>query len=143
MVQRSNTTLKDVRKSDKLRGERVYSASDFMSKDDKLRIEQARQKSHEEKRKFDDVDAYTAEIVARFGYEAYKDWNKGVISDIKMSKWILAERARDKAKLLSIEGIIIAMVSPTIQRHKGKPAPKSPKVAMDIFKSDAKVARGE
>ena len=143
MDQRANHTLNNVRKSDKLRGERIFSASDFMSQDDRLRIEQARQKTHENKRKFDDVDAYTAEIVARFGYEAYKDWNAGIIPDAKTAKWILAERARDKSKLLSMEGIIIAMIAPTIRRQKDKPPPQSPKLAMKIFREDSKVARGE
>lgn len=143
MDQKSNLTLNDVRKSDKIRGERRFSASDFISTEGQKKIEAARRQSHEKKRKFDEVDAYTAEIVARFGYEVYKDWNRGVIPDTKMAKWILAERAREKAQLLSIEGIIIAMVSPTIQRQKGKPAPQSPKVAMNILKQDSKIARGE
>lgn len=143
MSQKSELTLEGVRKSEKLREPNVVQASDFLSDRQKAQIIEARTKSRVKKRKFDNVDSYIAEMIARFGYDFYKDWKAGIIPNAQVSKMILAERARDKQRLLSIEGIIIAMVGPTIQRQKGKPAPKSPKVALSIFKEDSKIARGE
>lgn len=118
--------------------------SDFLTEEEKRKLHDAsmhRQKKA--KKRFDDVDAYVAEIIARFGYDAYKDWNAGIIDNEKMAKMLLAERAREKKHLLALEGIIIAMISPMIKREKGEPKPKSPKLAVKIFQNEAQSARGE
>lgn len=117
--------------------------SDFLTKSEQRELRNANLHRQKKKKKFDAVDAYVAEIIARFGYDAYKDWKAGIIDDKKMSRMLLAERAREKEHLLAIEGIIIAMTSPLIKREKGKPAPKSPKLAVKIYKEEAQIARGE
>lgn len=136
---KSELTLNSVKRTAQNKEARI---SDFLTKEQKAEIAHARATKHSRK-KFDQVDAYVAEIIARFGYDAYKDWKAGIISEKRMSRMVLAERAREKEHLLAVEGIIIAMTSPLIQRQKGKPAPKSPKMAIKIYKEEAKIARGE
>lgn len=136
---KSELTLNAVKRTAQNKETRI---SDFLTKEQKVEIAHARVTKHT-KKKFDQVDAYVAEIIARFGYDAYKDWKAGIIGEKRMSRMVLAERAREKERLLAVEGIIIAMTSPLIQKQKGKPAPKSPKMAIKIYKEEAKIARGE
>lgn len=141
-MKKPEITLSKVRKSPKLGG-KVFQASDFLTDDEQLALQLNNATGRKKKRIYDEVDAYVAEIIARFGYDAYKAWNAGELDENKMVKMIAAERARDKAQLLEVEGIIIAMVGACVQKQKGKPAPKGPKVAINIFKRVSKMARGE
>lgn len=134
-------TLEQVKRSKKLEAA-PRRISDFLTKDQRKNIAHQRA-TRRSKKKFDDIDAYAAEIIARFGYDAYKDWKVGVIPQKKMARMLCAERAREKRHLLSLEGIIIAMTGATIKRQKGEPAPKTPRLAMKMYKEDAKIARGE
>lgn len=143
MAKKPGLTLSEVRKSPKMGGERVYRASDFLTDDEKLELQFNNARGRKKKRTYNDVDAYIAEIIARFGYEAYKAWNRGELPPDKMAKMIAAERAREKAKILDLEGIIIAMVGACVRKEKGKPAPKGPKMAIKILKQAVKEAKGE
>lgn len=124
--------------------EKTVRVSNFLTKEQKREIAIAREQKEINggKRGFDDIDAYTAEILARFGYEAWQAWQCEQISQEKMAKMILAERARDKQKLLGLEGLIIAVGAGANNPTKSGSAPKSLKNAIKIFKNEQKLAKG-
>lgn len=123
--------------------ERVHRVSDFLSKKQKIELSQAHdERSTIKNRGFDEIDAYSAEILGRFGYEAWQAWQCGQIKAEKMAKMVLAERARGKRELLGLEGLILASVSGANNPTKGGHAPKSLKNAIKIFKSEQKQAKG-
>ena len=136
-------TLGEVRKSAKVT-ERVHRVSDFLSKDQKKEIAEYREKKALEGgvRGFDNIDAYSAEIMARFGYSAWQAWQCGQIKAEKMLKMVLAERAREKQRLLPLEALIISAVAGANNPTKSGHAPKSLKSAIKIFKTEQKQAKG-
>lgn len=136
-------TLQEVKKSAKVT-ERIHRVSDFLSKDQKIEIAKYREKKALEggSRGFDDVDAYSAEIMARFGYSAWQAWQCGQIKAEKMAKMVLAERARAKKELIGLEALIIAVNAGANNPTKNGHVPKSLKNAIKIFKSEQKEAKG-
>lgn len=136
-------TLHEIKKSVKMAGG-PHRVSDFLSNDEKREIALAREKRALEggSRGFDDIDAYSAEIMARFGYEAWQAWQCGQIKPEKMAKLVLAERARDKQSLLGLEGLILAVGAGANRPTKSGHAPKSLKNAIKILKSEQKQAKG-
>lgn len=135
-------TLNELRKSPKLLAG-APRVSDFLTKKQKAARAARKQTKRHAKRSFDDVDAYVAEIIARFGYDTYEKWNAGEISDEKMSRLIAAERAREKAYLLPFETIVAQLIKDCIRRSKKERKPTGPKEAAKILKDEAKRARGE
>lgn len=142
MNSKPGLTLADIRKSPKMG--RVSRASDFISKDEMRQLRVANMVGkRSSKRKFDAIDAYCAEIIARFGYDAYKAWNSGELDEKLVARMIEAERARERAGWIPIETIVINMVGSCIRRQKGEPQPKGPKAVQKIMKIEVKAARGE
>lgn len=131
-------TLKKAKESIKTK---TFRASDFLTKEEQeeVRISNAKGKS---KASFDVIDAYIAEILARFGYDTYVAWKFGEISEKNMVKYIEAERARDAQNRLKIENIIVASVAGANQPSKSGHAPKSLKTAIKMLKSEEKLAKG-
>lgn len=122
---------------------RVVRVSDFLSNDKKIELKLAQEaNSARKKRTFDDVDAYSAEILGRFGYEAWMAWQNGQIKADKILRMVLAERARFKRELLGLEGIILASMAGANNPTKGGKVPKSLKNAVKILKSEQNQARG-
>ena len=135
-------TLNEIKKTAKpvVRTVRV---SDFLTSEQKAEIQKAREeKTALKTRGFDEIDAYSAEILGRFGYEAWQAWQCGQIKAGKMARLVQAERARAKRELLGLEGLILAAVSGANNPTKGGHAPKSLKNAIKIFKSEQKQAKG-
>lgn len=122
---------------------REVRVSDFLSKEKKTEL-RAAQEAHAlvKNRGFDDIDAYSAEILARFGYDAWQAWQNGQLKPDRVLKMVLAERARDKRKILGLEGIIIASTAGANNPTKSGHAPKSLKNAIKILKSEQNQARG-
>lgn len=131
-------TLADIKKSPKL-NKRNFGVSDFLTTEEVEELHTAAAKSHKRQPLFDPIDALVAEIVARFGYDVYLKWSSGEIEHEWLTKMLNAERARDKQKLLSLEGIVFSMVSASMS----KDPKKGVRHAQDIMKQDIKVARGE
>lgn len=122
---------------------RVVRVSDFLSNDKKIELKLAQEaNAARHKRSFDDVDAYSAEILGRFGYEAWMAWQNGQIRADKMLKMVLAERARAKRELLGIESLILAVGAGANHPTKHGKAPKSLRNAVKILKSEQNQARG-
>lgn len=134
-------TLERVRNS-KLK-KKVFQASDFLTKEEQLKLKRANFEGKKKQRRYNDIDAYIAEMIGRFGYEFYKDWKSGLIKTDQVNKYIAAERARDKSNVLALEAIVISMVGACIKREKKQPKPRGPKIAQNIFKHEEKIAKGE
>jgi len=142
MNSKPGLTLNDIRKSPKLA--QVSRVSDFLTKNEQSEVRLANMMGKRgSKRKFDSVDAYCAEIIARFGYDTYKAWNSGELDSKLVARMVEAERARERAGWLPIETIVINMVGSCIRRQKGEPQPKGPKAAQKIMKVEVQAARGE
>lgn len=135
-------TLKQI-KADLKPKNRVVRVSDFLTNEEKQRIRLHRQnKQAQRNRGFDDVAAYSAEILARFGFEAWQAWQNGAISPQKMAEYVRAERARDKVSVLALEAIIISAVAGANHPDKHGHIPKSLKNALNILKNEQKMAKG-
>ena len=133
-----NSITKDVRNK-----ARVVRVSDFLSNDKKIELKLAQESNAaRKKRAFDDIDAYSGEILGRFGYDTWSAWQSGLIKADKMLKMVLAERARAKRELLGLEGIILASISGANNPTKRGKVPQSLKNAVKIFKSEQNQARG-
>ena len=134
-------TLKEVREKAQAKQARVSRVSDFLTNDEKEERLKTRAKSAGKgsNRLYDAVDAFVAEIIARFGYDAYRAWRfKGEFTTEDMSRMLFAERAREKRLLAPLEAIIISSVAGANQPTKGRQAPKSLKNAIKILKDEQK-----
>lgn len=132
-------TLENVRKTAKVE---TFRASDFLTKEEQeeVKISNLKGKSLP---KYDKVDAYVAEIIARFGYDTYMAWKAGGISEKMMVGLIEAERAREAKARYRLESIIVASVAGANNPAKGGGVPKSLKNAIKILKSEEKLAGGK
>lgn len=134
-------TLDTVKKSVKPTGGQVYRASDFMTTEEREELVQNTYFAKSEK-KFDAIDALVAEILARFGWRAYKAWQDGELGTDRVVRLLAAERARDRATRLNLEAIVMAMVGACVRREKGQPAPKGVKLAQKIYSEEVQIAKG-
>lgn len=121
---------------------REHRASDFLTSEQMHEVRKSNLKGKKTS-KFNSIDAYIAEILARFGYDTYMAWKSGNIDEKTMAKYIMAERAREARNRLKLENIVVASVSgannPTKQGH----IPKSLRTAIKMLKSEEKLAKGE
>lgn len=141
-------TLENIRKSPRLNEppKVTYRVSDFRTKeqrDAQRELRAQRKKRKKAQQKFNAVDAKVAEIMARFGYEVYEKWDNQEIDDEKMERLLAAERAREKAYILPLEGIVACLVKDCIKRSKKEQQPKGPKSAAKILNSEIRIAKGE
>lgn len=120
---------------------RNFRASDFLTEDEQKEIRKNNAKGKSEL--FNVVDAYVAEILARFGYDTYMAWKAGDIPNDKMQRFILAERARDSQRLFPLENIIVASVAGANNPTRGGHTPKSLQVAIKILKQEQERANGK
>lgn len=128
-------TLKQVKEKAQTKVSRV---SDFLTNEEKLELKKANAAGKRSKRVYNAVDAYVAEIIARFGFETYTAWLNGEINEDKMARLVAAERAREKRILAPLEAIIISSVAGANQPTKNKQTPKSLKAAIKILKEEQK-----
>lgn len=135
-------TLKQVKQSEKVTT-RTVRVSDFLSNEKRIELRMAQEaRSAEKRRGFDEIDAYSAEILGRFGYHAWLAWQTGQIKGEKMAKMVLAERARAKRELLGVETMILAVGAGANNPTKAGHAPKSLRNAIKILKDEQKQAKG-
>lgn len=133
-------TLKKAKEQIKVRNHRV---SDFLSGEQMSEIHANNAKVSEKRTKFNQVDAFIAEILARFGWEVYQAWKSELISQEQIVRYIEAERARDARERLRLENLIVAAVAGANHPTKNGSAPKTLKAAFEILKNDSKEAKGE
>lgn len=120
---------------------REYRASDFLTQEQLDEVHESNAKGKNTSG-FDEIDAYIAEILARFGYDTYIAWKAGDISETDMAHFIEAERARDARLRLPIENIVLASVAGANHPTKGGHPPKSLKTAIKMLKSEERIAKG-
>lgn len=120
---------------------RNFRASDFLTDEQMEEVHESNIKGKKSSG-FDAVDAYIAEIIARFGYDTYVAWKFGEIGELQMAKYIEAERAREARGRLMIENVIVASVAGANHPTKGGHMPKSLKAAIKMIKSEEKLAKG-
>jgi hypothetical protein len=121
---------------------REFRASDFLTPEqlDEVHISNAKGKKTAS---FDEVDAYIAEILARFGYDTYVAWKIGEIKEDEMVRYIEAERVREVSRRLMLENIIVASVAGANNPTKNGQPPKSLKTAVKMLKSEENRAKGK
>lgn len=134
-------TLKEIKQSLKEKKVKTFRASDFLTKEQVDEVKQSNIKG--KKRGYNIIDAYVAEILARFGYDTYVAWKNGDIDEMSMVRFIQAERAREIQKNLALESIIIASTAGANQPTKHGNTPKSLKMAIDILKKEQNKAKGD
>ena len=135
-------TLKQAKeKAIEKNGVREHRVSDFLTDE---QVEEVRKTNAKGRKthKFDQIDAYIAEIIARFGYQTYLAWKSGDISEENMVKYIEAERVREMANILSIKSVIVAANAGANNPTKAGHAPKSLKAAIDMLKKDQNFIKG-
>lgn len=120
---------------------KTFRASDFLTKEELDEVHESNAKG-KKSTGFDVIDAYIAEIIARFGYDTYVAWKFGEIDEKHMAKYIQAERAREARNRLMIENIIVASVAGANNATKGGHLPKSLKAAIKMLKNEQKLAKG-
>lgn len=114
-----------------------FRASDFLTNDEIDEIHTSNAKGRTQSR-YDIIDAYVAEIIARFGYGTYQAWKSGEIDEYTMSRFIEAERDRERIDRLKLENLIVACVSGANHPGKGGHIPKTLKAAFKMLKSEEK-----
>lgn len=138
MTMPEKITLKKAQEAVK---EKSFRASDFLTNEE---IEEVHKSNLKGKKKtgFDEIDAYIAEIIARFGYDTYVAWKFGEIDELNMAKYIRAERAREARSRLAIENVVVAAMAGANHPTKGGHLPKSLKAALKMLKNEQKIAEG-
>ena len=131
-------TFNEIKKTARVKS---FRASDFLTDE---QIEEVHESNIKGKKNtsFDVIDAYIAEIIARFGYDTFVAWKFGEIGEEQMMKYIQAERAREVQNRLMIESVIVASVAGANNPTKGGHMPKSLKSAIKMIKSEEKLAKG-
>lgn len=141
-------TLNRIRQSERIRPRNV-GVADLISKEEmqevrKKQAEIRKKQNAKKKRLFDDVDAYVAEMIARFGYDFYLKWNREELDDGWVARLMSAERAREATKRLPLEGLIRAVVQGGVPTFQPKRLPKGVnKQVQKIIKEELKMMRGE
>lgn len=134
-------TLKSIKSSPKM-AEQAFRPSDFLSQSEMEELHEANANRGEIVKKYDEIDAFEAEILERFGWTAFQAYQNGVIAIEQMARYIYASRARDAADRYALESLILAAVAGANNPNKHGKAPKSLKQAVDIVKTEYKRAKG-
>lgn len=142
MREHETLTLEGIKKRPVMTQGREFRASDFLTDDEKQELREVNARGRNIQRPFDEVDSFAAELMARFGWEAYEAWLDGRFNPEKAMRFIAAERARQKREMLPLEAIIVNAVAGANHPTKGKSTPKSLKQAIKIIKGEQKQAKG-
>lgn len=118
--------------------ELTFRASDFLSDEQQEKLHEANAKGAKTVKPYDEIDAFSAEVLARFGFDAWQAWQDGTISTHQMLRYVAAERAREARLLLPLEAITaLSMAGANHPNKNGKP-PKSLASAHKILQSEQK-----
>lgn len=141
MMAAEKTTLKSIKSSPKM-AEQHYRPSDFLSQSDIDELHEANARGGKISKPYDEIDAFEAEILARFGWQTYQAYLSGEADVEQLAKYIAAERARDAQNRYNLECIIVSSVAGANRPRRHGGAPKSLKKAIDIVKAEYKRAKG-
>lgn len=127
-------TLANIRKEALPKAQNLVRLSDFLSDQEKQELAESNARGKEPEKPYDNCDAYEAEMIARFGFDAYKAWLNGDIDELLMARMIAAERDREKQLLAPILAMIYsANAGANNPADKNGHAPKSLRIAQDLL----------
>lgn len=126
-------TLATIRKEALPEAENLVRLSDFLSDQEKEELQASNLRGKAEQKPYDDVDAFEAEMLARFGFKAYKAWLNGEFDEAQMARMIAAERDREKQLLAPILAMVLTANAGANNGDKNGHAPKSLRIAQDIL----------
>lgn len=127
-------TLEQIKAEVLPNAEQSFRASDFLSDEEQAELEEVNLRGKKDSRIYDSVDAFEAELLARFGWEAFQAWLKGDFGMEQAAKFMAAERAREKRALEPLASIILAANAGANNGDKNGHAPKSLRIAQDLVK---------
>lgn len=127
-------TLEQIKAEVLPNAEQSFRASDFLSDEEQAELEEVNLRGKKDSRIYDSVDAFEAELLARFGWEAFQAWLKGDFEMEQAAKFMAAERAREKRALEPLATIILAANAGANNGDKNGHAPKSLRIAQDLVK---------
>lgn len=141
MMAAEKPTLKSIKSSPKL-AEQHFRPSDFLTQTQIDELHEANIRGRTINRPYDEIDAFAAEILARFGWQAYRAWQTGEFSQEKALRFVAAERAREIGRSFEIEQVIYAATLGANNPTKGGKLPKSAKKTAEILNEHLKRAKG-
>lgn len=134
--------MNEIKQRPVVKQDRVHRASDFLTNEELKELREVNAQGKTVRKPYDEVDAYCAELLARFGWEAYQAWLHGDFDPEKAMRFIAAERARQKRDILPFETIVVSSVAGANHPNKHKTAPKGLKQAIRLIKLETKQAKG-
>jgi aminopeptidase N len=134
MMAHETNTLEQIKAEVLPNAEQSFRASDFLSDEEQAELEEVNLRGKKDSRIYDSVDAFEAELLARFGWEAFQAWLKGDFEMEQAAKFMAAERAREKRALEPLATIILAANAGANNGDKNGHAPKSLRIAQDLVK---------
>ena len=135
-------TLNNINKILPKLGGKSARVSDFVSKEEMDELHRVNAIGKQKKAEFDEIDAFEAEIIARLGYDVYQDWEAGLIANKRVTRWILAERARANAESMAIKAILANGFAGCANHDKNGKPPKTSKNIQKIMKNEIKQMKG-
>lgn len=127
------TSLEKIRADILPNTEQKFRASDFLSDEERQELNKVNEKSHKKQKPYDSVDAFEAELLARFGWEAFQAWLRGDFEMSMAARFIAAERAREKRNLEPLAAMILSANAGANNGDKNGHAPKSLRSAHQIL----------
>lgn len=134
MMAHETNTLEQIKAEVLPNAEQSFRASDFLSDEEQAELQEVNYKGKKSSRIYDSVDAFEAELLARFGWDAFQAWLKGDFDMEQAAKFMAAERAREKRALEPLASIILAANAGANNGDKNGHAPKSLRIAQDLVK---------
>lgn len=149
MTKKHEITLEKARQSlaDK---EQVFHASDFLPERKVQELHEVNARGRKIIRPYDEIDAFAAEVLARFGWQTYRAWKTAerdesgqiIMTTDQLFKYIAAERARTTAEGLPLQYTVVGAMAGANHPTKHKTAPKSLKDTVKFLKEQQKKAKG-
>lgn len=130
-------TLAEIRKSPNVG--RTFTVSDFASEGEMEQLKNARKTA--QKPLYDVAEAVSAEILARFGFDAWRAWQEGRIEYEYMLRLLSAERVRENQRMADLEAFMFVLATSSYKQYKGERKPKGFDVARDLLREKMKGAR--
>ena len=148
-MKKREITLQTARESLKDK-EQVFRASDFLPERKIEELHEINARGRRIVRPYDEIDAFAAEVLARFGWHTYRAWKtmerdadgQPLMTTDQLFKYIAAERARTTAEGLPLQYTVVGAMAGANRPTKHKNAPKSLKNTIRFLKEQQKRAKG-
>lgn len=148
-MKKREITLQTARESLKDK-EQIFRASDFLPERKIEELHEINARGRRIVRPYDEIDAFAAEVLARFGWHTYRAWKtmerdadgRPLMTTDQLFKYIAAERARTTAEGLPLQYTVVGAMAGANHPTKHKNAPKSLKYTIRYIKEQQKRAKG-